>query len=157
MVVKFQALKWVGSVEVKGVFSSPVLSSSFFVQGQFGGIIGKRVRACRACVVLCACACRVVCGLHVASCAGSSSVEETTVLQPDEKERAKWWSKKLKEKLKYMKQKIENIAYGLKDFRLTGRLGVIFNLLAPTILTGALFITTRTCRVSCHVCRVCRV
>lgn len=108
MVVKFQALKWVGSVEVKGVFSSPVLSSSFFVQGQFGGIIG------------------------------SSSVEETTVLQPDEKERAKWWSKKLKEKLKYMKQKIENIAYGLKDFRLTGRLGVIFNLLAPTILTAGI-------------------
>ena len=93
----------------------------------------------------------------MASRAGSSSVEEKTVLQPDEKERAKWWSKKLKEKLKYMRQKIENIAYGLKDFRLTGRLGVIFNLLAPTILTGALFLTTRLFCVVCVPCAVCVV
>jgi hypothetical protein len=47
MVVKFQALRWVGSVEVKGIFSSPVLSSTFFVQGQFGGVIGTVCAVCR--------------------------------------------------------------------------------------------------------------
>jgi hypothetical protein len=76
-------------------------------------------------------------------------VEETTVVETDEQARAKWWSKKLKEKLRYLQQKLEHIAYGLKDFRLTGRLGVIFNLLAPTILTGTLGPRARRARVCC--------
>lgn len=40
MVVKFQALKWVGVVEIKGILKTPVLNSTFFVQGQFGVTAG---------------------------------------------------------------------------------------------------------------------
>jgi hypothetical protein len=50
-------------------------------------------------------------------------VEETTVVEPDEQALVKWWSKKLKEKLRYLQKKLEHITYGLKDFRLTGLLG----------------------------------
>ena len=47
-----------------------------------------------------------------------------------------WISAQVKKKLKYIQTKLENVAFKLRDFRLTGRIGCQFNLAVPRILTG---------------------